>query len=261
MTSPSNSQKRISLTQEFGIPENINTQNQSGEKKGYGLKTAPNMLSTEEIILKNSLSLLDPIEITGILCFGFTFKDVINPTPQNCVSYPRHKSAALKNVFNKASENNGFDSLSENEPTPFLSKLYLSSESLTSETEDKGPRSYIITKAFGPRGLSAFFLLELKKREITTNNSVLEHVQQTTQTAFSKIVLLSSMFQQKSRLTPREKNIMKWIAYGKSNVEIAELMKISIHTVNGYLRAIYLKTQTSDRVSVSFYALHNGLLE
>jgi len=48
--------------------------------------------------------------------------------------------------------------------------------------------------------------------------------------------------------------------FHRSNPEIAEITGLSVHTVNGYLRGIYLKTSTKDRVSLSLYALHKGLL-
>jgi DNA-binding CsgD family transcriptional regulator len=223
-----------------------------------GTRLTRDMLSTEEIILKNSLSLLDPIEITGILCLGVYFKDELSQKLDKCAVFPNTKSIGLKSVFRTALSSQAFDVLSEKTSTPFLSTLWAPKNELP---ENKTGGSYILTKAFGPRGLMGLFMLEMKKVEASTNSSVLEHVQQVTQTAFSKIVLLGNSFSQPSRLTPREKEIAKWIAYGKSNNEIAEKMDISIHTVNGYLRAIYLKTQTSDRVSVGFYALHNGLLD
>lgn len=217
-----------------------------------------NMLSTEEIILKNSLSLLDPIEITGIFCLGFSFRDNPEYKLEKFAAYPGEKYAELKDVFRIALSSKAFESLEDLTPSPFLSKLW--TPDLQIDTIEK-PKSFILTKTFGPKGLTGLFMLEMKKVEASTNNSVLEHAQQITQTAFSKIVLLGQKFRPNTRLTPREKDIVKWIAHGKSNMEIADIMEISIHTVNGYLRAIYLKTNTTDRVSVGFYAFHNGLLD
>ena len=213
------------------------------------------MLSKEEIILKNCLSLLGPIEAKGVLCVGSSFKDDIIYHLDKVAAYPKQKAMHLKRVFIEAVTSGLISTLTDNTSTPFLSYLW------SRKTErDAHSQSYILTKTFGPNGLTGFFLLEMKIVNASTNDSVLEHVQQITQTAFTKIVLLGEKFKKESRLTPREKDIVKWIAHGKSNLEISELMEISIHTVNGYIRAIYLKTNTSDRVSVGFYALHHGLL-
>lgn len=62
------------------------------------------------------------------------------------------------------------------------------------------------------------------------------------------------------KLTDRERQILHWVARGKSNGVIAEILGISLHTVTGYLRNIYLKTQTNDRTSAAIFAIQQGLL-
>lgn len=61
-------------------------------------------------------------------------------------------------------------------------------------------------------------------------------------------------------LTDREKEILQWVARGKSNSVIAQILGISMHTVSGYLRNIYLKTETNDRTSAAIFAMQEGLL-
>lgn len=62
-------------------------------------------------------------------------------------------------------------------------------------------------------------------------------------------------------LTTREKEVLTWVARGKSNSVIADIVGISQHTVNGYLRRIYLKTRTSDRTSAAMRAIGDALIE
>jgi len=62
-------------------------------------------------------------------------------------------------------------------------------------------------------------------------------------------------------LTPRETEILQWMALGKSNGVIADILDISHHTVNTYVRRIFLKTNTSDRTSASLYGISNGLIK
>jgi len=47
---------------------------------------------------------------------------------------------------------------------------------------------------------------------------------------------------------------------GKSNTVIADIVGISPHAVNSYMRRIYLKLDVSDRVSAAFRALALGLI-
>ena len=62
-------------------------------------------------------------------------------------------------------------------------------------------------------------------------------------------------------LTSREKEVLTWVARGKSNTVIADIVGISQHTVNGYLRRIYLKTRTTDRTSAALRAVADSLID
>ncbi len=58
----------------------------------------------------------------------------------------------------------------------------------------------------------------------------------------------------KSGLTPREAEILFWITEGKSNPEIAALLKISLYTVKDHVAAIFNKTGVSNRVAAIVWA-------
>jgi len=57
------------------------------------------------------------------------------------------------------------------------------------------------------------------------------------------------------------RNHKTWVARGKSNAVIADIVGISQHTVNGYLRRVYLKTQTSDRTTAALRAIGDSLID
>lgn len=61
-------------------------------------------------------------------------------------------------------------------------------------------------------------------------------------------------------LTEREKQILTWMALGKSNADIADILGISIHTVGTYTRRIFVKTNTNNRTSAALYGISNGLI-
>ena len=61
-------------------------------------------------------------------------------------------------------------------------------------------------------------------------------------------------------LSSRETEILAWVAGGKSNPLIAEILGISSHTVNTHLRRIYLKLGVFDRISAAVRGIGIGLI-
>ncbi len=62
-------------------------------------------------------------------------------------------------------------------------------------------------------------------------------------------------------MTPREKEILKLLAQGKRNKEIAAELFISEKTVKNHLANIYAKLKVGDRVEAAFTALKMGLVD
>ena len=56
-------------------------------------------------------------------------------------------------------------------------------------------------------------------------------------------------------LSSRPADVLKHVINGKNNSEIAEQLNISVHTVNAYIKSLYLKTGTDNRVSLSLFAV------
>jgi LuxR family transcriptional regulator of csgAB operon len=61
------------------------------------------------------------------------------------------------------------------------------------------------------------------------------------------------------RLTKREKEILKYVALGKTNEEIAEKLHISILTVKTHVRNIYNKINVPNRIQAIFWVTKNYL--
>jgi DNA-binding CsgD family transcriptional regulator len=56
-------------------------------------------------------------------------------------------------------------------------------------------------------------------------------------------------------LSPRERQVFGWIAFGKSSKEIAGIMSISDHTVNDYIGSVMSKLNASNRTEAVMRAL------
>ncbi len=61
-------------------------------------------------------------------------------------------------------------------------------------------------------------------------------------------------------LSSREAEVLTWVARGKTNASIGEILGISAHTVDAHLRRIYLKLGVVDRISAALRGLGFGLI-
>lgn len=61
------------------------------------------------------------------------------------------------------------------------------------------------------------------------------------------------------QLSSRECDVLRFIAKGKSNAEIARLLYISPHTVKNHVTRIYKKMGVDDRTRVALLAVRLGL--
>lgn len=59
-------------------------------------------------------------------------------------------------------------------------------------------------------------------------------------------------------LTPREQQVLRHIAYGLSNEEIAQSMNISIDTVKEYVKNVLRKLRVRDRTQAAVWAVRKG---
>ena len=67
-------------------------------------------------------------------------------------------------------------------------------------------------------------------------------------------------FNPRSDLTKREMEILKLIADGSSNSEIAKQLVISLHTVKGHVSNILSKLHLADRTQAAVYAWQKGVV-
>lgn len=72
--------------------------------------------------------------------------------------------------------------------------------------------------------------------------------------------LLAPQLGRPPSLSEREAEVLSWVARGKSNATIGEILGISSHTVDAHLRRIYLKLGVVDRLSAALRGLGFGLI-
>lgn len=65
----------------------------------------------------------------------------------------------------------------------------------------------------------------------------------------------------KPELTPRELQVLKLMCSDKSNLQIAEKLGISVHSVKFHIKNIYRKWKCHSVLSVYKYALRAGIVK
>jgi len=61
-------------------------------------------------------------------------------------------------------------------------------------------------------------------------------------------------------LSPREREVLEWIAKGKSNSVIADILGLSYHTIDTMVRRIFQKLGVNDRVTAAIKGVGAGLV-
>ncbi|HUO83559.1 MAG TPA: response regulator transcription factor, partial [Thermoanaerobaculia bacterium] len=70
----------------------------------------------------------------------------------------------------------------------------------------------------------------------------------------------AAMREVQSVLSPREIDVVRMVARGLRNKEIASELSITVGTVKSYLHTIYEKLEVAGRVELSLYAWEKGLI-
>lgn len=61
-------------------------------------------------------------------------------------------------------------------------------------------------------------------------------------------------------ITPREEEVLTYIAKGLNRVEVAQLLNVSAHTITTHVRSIYSKLDISSRAEATVEAIRRGLI-
>ncbi|MFT3967987.1 MAG: LuxR C-terminal-related transcriptional regulator [Sphingobium sp.] len=114
---------------------------------------------------------------------------------------------------------------------------------------------------YGPANRNGYVGIGRMAPEARTDDLALREMHMTSQAAHLRILdfTISGPSRGKS-LSAREREILDWVARGKSNGVIADILSISPGTVDTYLRRIYEKLGVSDRTSAAVRGIGMGLI-
>ncbi|MBO9576252.1 MAG: LuxR family transcriptional regulator [Sphingobium sp.] len=114
---------------------------------------------------------------------------------------------------------------------------------------------------YGPNGRQALISIGMMREGTDRSETTLSLLNYVAQAAHLRIC--NRFFRQTAddrQLSAREKEILDWVARGKSNSVIGDILNISAATVDTYMRRIYEKLDVSDRTSAAVKGVGLGLI-
>ncbi len=113
---------------------------------------------------------------------------------------------------------------------------------------------------FGPRNRNAYMSFGFDEPLTENDDDRCSALRAIAQAAHTRICLLLDRRSGTIILSTREREVLEWIARGKSNTDIAEILQISPDTIATYVKRLFLKLDARDRVGATIKALRLGLI-
>jgi DNA-binding NarL/FixJ family response regulator len=127
------------------------------------------------------------------------------------------------------------------------------------EAVKAGASGYVLKDVAGPDLLQAIHTVA-EGGSLLNQEVVGKFLRQLAAEAEQASALPAPLGQGPERLTPREVEVLRLIAAGLSNKEIAARLSVSVATVKTHLEHILQKMQVSDRTQAAVQAVTRGLL-
>ncbi|RYF69023.1 MAG: hypothetical protein EOO22_16830, partial [Comamonadaceae bacterium] len=107
----------------------------------------------------------------------------------------------------------------------------------------------------GVSGASGWTADELRQKE-----SDMRWLVQAAHLSLSRLMKPRYAVQPEAPLTPREIEVLKWSADGKTASEIGDILSISVPTVNFHIKNVVQKMKAANKTAAVVQALMSGLL-
>jgi len=122
-------------------------------------------------------------------------------------------------------------------------------------------KSCLLVPSYGPRRSRGYFFLPNKDIKKTPSIRETAYIEYMCSLFHLKYTHLRIIEETPLNLTQREQEVLQLLPLGLSNREIGAALKISPHTVNGYIKQLFEKLDVTDRVSLCQRALALDLIE
>lgn len=127
--------------------------------------------------------------------------------------------------------------------------------------EEQGLGDGIAIPVFGPNSRNGYVGVGFGAEQVDVPPLIVSRIVSAAQIGHQRLCkLLCDRSKEDVLLSDREREILTWIVRGKSNSVIADIVGISNHTVDTYLKRIYAKLDVSSRVMAALRGVAIGAI-
>ncbi len=142
-----------------------------------------------------------------------------------------------------------------------LQRLSTAQKALLTDLRSHGMVDGYAVPIFGPQGTTAYFGVGSTYGDMHVDAVALRQIQYACNTLHNRYLEIhGEIDSSQPSLTNREREVLTWIARGKSNSSIAGILGISEHTVDTLVRRCFHKLAVSDRISASLKGVATGVI-
>ena len=144
---------------------------------------------------------------------------------------------------------------------PKLTKLSKVQTAFLQDMKEHGLVDGLAVPIFGPNGTTAYFGIGSTMGDLELVHADVISIQYACYSLNNRFMELNGEIQTDDpQLTNREREVLTWIARGKSNSVIADILGISEHTVDTFVRRCFQKLDVTDRISASLKGVAIGAI-
>lgn len=150
-------------------------------------------------------------------------------------------------------------------PLVWTDAMFASARQMWDEARDHGLRVGWAQSSLDGFGVGGMLTLSrsheaLSERELLDKESAMRWLVQAAHLSLSRLMKPRYAVQPETPLTPRELEVLKWTADGKTAADIGDILGISVPTVNFHIKNVVHKMKAANKTAAVVQALMSGLL-
>lgn len=150
-------------------------------------------------------------------------------------------------------------------PLVWTDTMFASARQMWDEARDHGLRVGWAQSSLDGFGVGGMLTLSrshepLTARELLDKESAMRWLVQAAHLSLSRLMKPRYAVQPETPLTPRELEVLKWTADGKTAPDIGDILGISVPTVNFHIKNVVHKMKAANKTAAVVQALMSGLL-